>query len=810
MERKVADSARRERTALVVGISALMVLSVLGWAFFTLVLDFQASAQAYVAGESRWSKGVTTGIYHLERYAAASDPADLREARAGLQVPLSAMEAREALQQTPPDEQTARDAFLAAGNPPKVIPGLINLFKYFSWVPHFSRALDIWREADRPVKRLDRIASELHSLKINNGDPEKVAALRREINTLNIVLTDLAERFSTALLDSLYWFKGGLFLLAAIVVTGAALVIFLVFYQVMAWLRRGDRRFEATFQQAGIGMAQISPSGLIMDVNPALCATLVRGRDKLVGQHVQAILHPSDQGGLVEEDERLVAGSATSYTVRKRFVRGDGSTIWGKLTAAVTWRRDGSVEQFIWIIEDVTDAHHLARQLNYQARHDELTGLFNRREVENRLETVLEEAQNQNTHHVLCFIDVDQFKIVNDTCGHMAGDQLLRRIAAALESAVRHTDMVGRLGGDEFAVILHHTSLDDAVTMAEKLREKLSAIVFYWEDRSFRMTVTIGLAEINEFTSDVTAVLRAADTACHLAKDRGRDSVHAFTESDEAVVEHYSGLEWLNTIQKALDDDRLTLSAQMITPLQKESEDFNYEILVRLRDSHGNEHLPGTFMPAAERYGLVTMIDMRVIEKALAWLAANPRHMARLQSCHINVSAPSISNQKFHQFVARVLDRYPVDGTKICFEITETSAMANLADAWSFFDMVAEYGCCIALDDFGSGMSSFNYLKTLPASILKIDGAFVRDLNRDDTDMAVVRAIHEAARALGKVTVAECVESREVADKLRGLGVDYGQGFALHKPCPLDNFSDESLADRVADPSPDYRDGMTH
>lgn len=767
-----------------VGFGALVLLSALGLVLMLAALDFQASAQAYVAGESHWSRNVSATVHHLEHYARDGRDADLTAAYEALDGLEGSLEGRRALEQSPLDLQQARDGFLRGGNEPSAIPGLIRVYRYFSWTPHFRRALALWRQTDPDVRRLREIADTLASL-----EPEDTQArqrLRREVVALGRAMNEQAEKFSSALLAGTAWLKRVLFALAAVGTLAFTLITFWIFYRVMAWLRAGDRRFQATFQQAGIGMAQVGLDGRIMDVNPAFCATLLRGREKLLGLPVDQILRSEDASETLEDNQALLSDKTSSYTTRKRFVRGDGTTIWGKLTAALTRGQDGQPEQFIWIIEDVTDAHQLASQLNYQARHDELTGLFNRREIERRLIGAIDDAHQQRSNHVLCFIDVDQFKIVNDSCGHGAGDQLLRRVGALLESLLRNSDAVGRLGADEFAAILHYTDLEDGREVAEKLRRELSGLVFRWEDRTFHVSVTIGLAEINEHSADVTGVLRAADTACHLAKEMGRDRVHVYEDSDAAIAERHNVLEWLNTIQKALDDDRLVLAAQLIQPLSG-TPGLHYEVLVRLRDEQGHEHPPGVFLPAAERYGLITMVDMRVLEMTLKFLSRHPSHLELLGRCHINVSAPSIGSLDFHRFVGRVLERYGIPGNKICFEITETSAMANLSDAWSFFDLVSNQGCCIALDDFGSGMSSFNYLRNLPARILKIDGAFVRDMDTEPRDHAVVRAICDVGKALDKVTVAEFVENERVLEQLREMGVDFAQGFGIHRPCPLED-----------------------
>jgi diguanylate cyclase (GGDEF)-like protein/PAS domain S-box-containing protein len=567
---------------------------------------------------------------------------------------------------------------------------------------------------------------------------------------------------------------------------GIAMVAWWILYRMFTWLRARDRRFLATFEQAGMGMLQLDPDHDILDANPAFCSIVGMARQQLIGKPVGELVDPEDRTHLESFDQQLLEGDTRSYTTRRNLLRGDGSRVHAKLTSALTRTEEREPEQFIWLVEDVTRAQELAEQLSYQASHDELTGLYNRREMERRIEVALEDARVEKSRHVLCFIDVDQFKVVNDTCGHVAGDQLLRRIVRILQNQLRAIDVVGRLGGDEFAVILHYTDLGDGRQVANKLRLALADAVFEWEQRSFHLSASIGVAEITEHAPDVTQVLQSADTACHLAKDMGRDRVHVFEQSDQALAQHYSGLQWLGAIQRALDDDRLYLHVQRMESLSADFAD-HYEILVRLVDESGLWHTPGAFLPAAERYGLASMVDMRVLENTLMTLSRHPMWPVHGGRCHINISGASVSNHDFHQFVRQLLQRYDVPGERLCLEITETAAMANLNDAWHFFEEVGAYGVSIALDDFGSGMSSFNYLRNLPADILKIDGAFVREMAVESRDYAVVRAINEVAKALGKTTVAEFVESRETRALLDELGVDFAQGFAVHKP--------ESLSD---------------
>lgn len=785
MKRARTDPVHYYRKILLTGFGALVLLSCVGMAMMLAALELQANAQAYIAGESDWSKGVNGAVFHLDRYVETRDNTHLESAQKALSIPLGGLAAREALEREPPDLEAAREGFLQARSNPDVVPGLIFTYRYFRWVPFMDDAVRVWRSTDPQIRRLDEMLRRLQQ-RPGSLPAETRADLRSEISRLGKSLRSKAIRFSDEIMVGVVTLKRILMPLAVVGALGIAMMAWWILYRMFSWLRARDRRFLATFEQAGMGMIQLDPDHDILDANPAFCSIVGMARQQLIGKPVGELVDPDDRTDLESFDQQLLEGDTRSYTTRRNLLRGDGSRVHAKLTSALTRTEEGEPEQFIWLVEDVTRAQELAEQLSYQASHDELTGLYNRREMERRIEVALEDARVEKSRHVLCFIDVDQFKVVNDTCGHVAGDQLLRRIVRILQNQLRAIDVVGRLGGDEFAVILHYTDLGDGRQVANKLRLALADTVFEWEQRSFHLSASIGVAEITEHAPDVTQVLQSADTACHLAKDMGRDRVHVFEQSDQAVAQHYSGLQWLGAIQRALDDDRLYLHVQRMESLAADFAD-HYEILVRLVDESGLWHTPGAFLPAAERYGLASMVDMRVLENTLMTLSRHPMWPADGGRCHINISGASVSNHDFHQFVRQLLQRYDVPGERLCLEITETAAMANLNDAWHFFEEVGAYGVSIALDDFGSGMSSFNYLRNLPADILKIDGAFVREMAAESRDYAVVRAINEVAKALGKTTVAEFVESRETRALLDELGVDFAQGFAVHKP--------ESLSD---------------
>jgi diguanylate cyclase (GGDEF)-like protein/PAS domain S-box-containing protein len=451
---------------------------------------------------------------------------------------------------------------------------------------------------------------------------------------------------------------------------------------------------------------------------------------------------------------------------------------------------DGNVQKLMGVMQDITDAHMLADELSYRASYDALTGLVNRREFEQRLERVLDTARLENTENALCYLDLDQFKVINDSCGHIAGDELLRQIAALLQENVRQRDTLARLGGDEFGVLMEHCSIEQAKRVANKLRRKVSDFRFVWAQKSFGIGVSIGIVSIDESSENIAAVMNAADSACYTAKYRGRNRVHVYRHSNTDLVKRHGDVEWVIRVEEALRENSFQLDFQPIVPVTDRFQDgAHVELLLRLPDSSGEPIPPGAFLPAAERYNLSTQIDRWVINKALDWFAENPEALERIVTCSINLSTQSLIDPKFLSFVLDALETSPVPHDKICFDISESTAIANLTDATRFMAALGKLGCRFALDDFGSGHSSFAYLKTLPVDYLKIDGVYIKGIVDDPLDLAIVRSINDIGQIMEKRTIAEYVESERVAEKLREIGIDYCQGNFIAEPRPIEDLA---------------------
>ncbi|TCS72100.1 diguanylate cyclase (GGDEF)-like protein [Sulfuritortus calidifontis] len=438
---------------------------------------------------------------------------------------------------------------------------------------------------------------------------------------------------------------------------------------------------------------------------------------------------------------------------------------------------------------EVRHQHRKAEEtIHHLAFHDSLTGLINRHRFEQRLTMALRTAKDWNTEHALLYLDLDQFKVVNDTCGHVAGDELLKQLALVLQEHVRESDTLARLGGDEFGLLLENCPIDQAVQVAEKLLQAINEFRFSWGGKTFSVGGSIGLAPITAHDVSVDDLMRNADIACYTAKDHGRNRLHVYRAEDAELQRRRGEMHWVSRIQWALENDRFALYRQSIVPLQKgRNQNTCCELLIRMRDEQDQLISPGVFLPAAERYNLSPAVDRWVVRHLLEFLTRNRELMKRRHGFFINLSGVTLNDDDFYDFLRQRLRATGVPPEMLCFEVTETAAIGNLSRAISFMQGVREEGCRFALDDFGAGLSSFSYLKAIPADYLKIDGAFVRDIVDDPLDHAIVESINRVGHVVGLETIAEFVENEAIRDRLSEIGVDYAQGYGLHRPEPMGN-----------------------
>lgn len=466
-------------------------------------------------------------------------------------------------------------------------------------------------------------------------------------------------------------------------------------------------------------------------------------------------------------------------------LRSDNSEVVIKDTASPIFDRSGNVIGMVLIFHDFSNIKHMSDKLAYQASHDDLTELYNRREFENQLQDALKDACERDAEHALCYLDLDQFKIINDTCGHLAGDILLKQISHQIKSRIRRHDLIARLGGDEFGIIFYDISIKNAEILAEEIRNSVADFKYIWHDTSFDIGVSIGLVPINANASSHSEILMRADSACYIAKDNGRNCIHTYAPSDRDFIRRCDELQWYNKITDALETGQFELYCQTIQPTSPDKKKSkHYEILLRM-ENDGKLVLPSEFIPAAERYLLMPRIDRWVLDTFLSKFERRAIDNLGGNMYNINLSGQSLSNEEFLDYAIQRLQRPYSTPEAITFEITETAAISNLDKALHFINTLKGLGCHFALDDFGTGVSSFQYLHDLPVDYIKIDGKFVRNIHNNQINHSIIDAITQIGHELGLEIIAEYVEDEAIREKLINCNIDYIQGYAVGKPFPL-------------------------
>jgi diguanylate cyclase (GGDEF)-like protein/PAS domain S-box-containing protein len=647
-----------------------------------------------------------------------------------------------------------------------------------------------------------------------------------------------------------------------------------------AALKQSESRFRLIFEDAAIGIVLADVAGQFLATNPAFQKMVGYSQSELVGMHFKEITHPESMA--VEETlyQEIVQGLRDSYPLEKRYITKDGQLIWSHLTVSLVRDLEGNPQFSIAMVQNITERkqaeaalrhyqEHLEElvgartaelteaneQLYWQASHDSLTGLVNRREFERCLEKAISSARTSQQDYTLCYLDLDRFKVVNDTCGHLAGDELLRQLSGLLQNRCRKSDTLARLGGDEFGLLLHQCSIEEAMRVVQTLQEGIQEFRFAWQEQTFSLGVSIGLVAIDSCNLNPEDILSAADRACYTAKHQGGNRVHIYQLDEREQHEQRQEMQWVARLIHAMTPtlsgnpcstssngegelaalhspeeplcetqlaqallhqaaqqqtpttrDRFRLYYQPIVRLYQDGSSPPatkecYEVLLRLEDETGQVIPAMSFLSAAKRYHLMPSIDRWVIQTFLALLKDNRlAHLgekgetARTSSQFpisdealymINLSSDSVQDQQLVDFIKTQFSNYSISPQVICFEVEESTAIANLTKVAHLVHELKALGCHFALDDFGSGMSSFAYLKYLPVDYLKINGDLVKDMVKDPLDCAMVEAIHSIGRLTGVQTVAEFVADETILEKVKALGVDYAQGFAIAEPRPL-------------------------
>lgn len=561
-------------------------------------------------------------------------------------------------------------------------------------------------------------------------------------------------------------------------------------------------RAQVTLQSIGDGVITTDAEGSVDYINPV--AQDLTGWDmrNAHGESIESLMT------LINEHTRATVDNPLSRCLKEGrvitladgsvLINKDGNEVPIQDSAAPIRDRIGNIIGAVMVFHDVSKESRLFRKLSYQASHDTLTGLINRREFENKLVTALDAAHNSpDQTHALLYLDLDQFKVVNDTFGHTAGDELLRQVAEVVQANIRSTDIVARLGGDEFGILLERCTEERAMEVGEAIRGAVESHRFNWKDAFTSARCSLGVVMVSKESPDVASVMSSADVACYSAKDMGRNQIHLYQDSDASM--RHEEMKWVSRITSAVEENRLELFYQPIVGISKENSSSrgHYELLLRMRDENGEIVGPDQFIPAAERYNLMSTLDRWVIHQALSQLAdRNPEAEFAHFTLAINLSGTSLSEDRFLEFVIDELKKQKLPKGAICFEITETAAISNLSRVIHFMQALKKLGCKFSLDDFGSGLSSFTYLKNLPVDYLKIDGQFIRNVAEDSVDESMVKAINEVGEAMGIETIAERVESKEVIEKLSEIGVKFAQGYYIARPTSVQTF--EPWADEGA------------
>ena len=554
--------------------------------------------------------------------------------------------------------------------------------------------------------------------------------------------------------------------------------------------RRGHSTAWEALDALGEGVITTDSAGHIVYVNQAGAQLIGKTVAEVLGGTLGEVINLVDEGGRkapVDPVRQCLSSGSRVHLGRLGMLvanddRGERSI---ELTVSPLRDAEGDLSGTVIALRDVSDLRGYARQMSYQASHDALTGLVNRREFERRLQEALESARADGAHHVLCYLDLDRFKAVNDECGHTAGDSMLREVAALIKDAVRDSDTVGRLGGDEFGVLLVGCPLEKARQIADDVVRAVADYRFVWKDKIFSIGVSVGLVEVSRESSSIEDLIGAADSACYVAKKQG-GHVHVYSVRDEAAARQRGEIHWLQQLQAALKDGRFELHAQPIVAVDtQQGTGPALEILLRLKDDSGATIAPAEFMRAAERYRLMPHVDRWVVQTALAALGRAAVRLPPGRSLCINISGQTLGDAGFLEFVVDCLDRTGVAPDRICFEVTENAVITNIEHARRFIGVLHGMGCRFALDNFGNGLGSFSNLKSLAVDYLKIDGSFIRNLARDSVNQTMVSAMIRLARTLNFKVVAEQVEDAAALEAARRMGVDYLQGFAIGRPGPL-------------------------
>ncbi len=664
---------------------------------------------------------------------------------------------------------------------------------------HMQKLASLKDLPDRPLNDYLEQLSQHIQLSISKREEINQLALSISDIKINDITRDLQRAYldnHQGLLDQNLKYRITLYILSILLLFYTGSVLLSLRHKTKELAREKDHAL-VTLNSISEGVITTDAETRIQLLNPVAEKILGFTNEQARGQRFDDLFDIREESsnkavsGLVEKCLRT--GNTLKSGNQNILVNKNGLRIAVEQSVAPIIGDDQTLHGAIIVMRDVSQTRELSHQLTHQARHDSLTGVINRRAFEDRLKESVNHAKQRNHEHALLYIDLDQFKIVNDTCGHNAGDHLLVQLTTLLQTKLGPNDTLARLGGDEFGILLENSRLPRAILFAEDVLESFKQFKYVWQGISFQPGASIGVVAINEDSGDIASILSAADIACYVAKDGGRNRCHVFNAQDSELIRRQGEMQWVSRITHALKENQFSLYRQPIQALPHSNGDHrHYEILVRLHNQYNNQRfvLPGAFIPAAERYNLMPSVDRWIIRHALEYCARHGHG-----DCYsINLSGTSLNSDNILGFIQTELDRSSINPTTLCFEITETAAIENLTKAAELITTLKTYGVKFALDDFGKGLSSFTYLNALPVDYLKIDGEFVQNLSNKPVYLEIVKAINHIAHMMGMQTIAECVEDQVTLRTLTHLGVDYAQGFELGLPEPMSTIKHSTQA----------------
>lgn len=753
------------------------------------VLRLQTSLQFWLYAHHRWVQAEGQMASALDAYASTGDETFLRQAEYAMRVPMGARQARLAAEKDPVDKAGIHHGLKAVGIDDRDIDGMAWVYLRMGNWSNIRDAVGVWLKVEPDLDRLVAIGKEIQKDVETKGlTRARTNAYRNEIAEIQARIDDSFWQFSSALISGLRMLRAALVVISVLLFTGFVVLFMYVLRRFISRIRSSEGWLRASFEQANVGMLQLTNEGRIRYANSAASRILGLATLASLEHKLQDFIVYRDQARFMKAMHGQEADAAISDGDQYLLLTADGRQEVVRVTMTPVARSEGddaSSMRFA-MIEDVTEAHAMRAELARQARYDDLTGLLNRGELLRRIGHALHELKEDRIKHLsVCLIDLDHFRYINESVGLRVGDRILQVIAHRLHDAMGRIGEAGRLGGDQFVMLLPGMDSGDAMAFAARVAEALSQPDQELADSMMTPTNSIGVVSVDRLYTSASEVLAAAVAACERAKQAGRNRVRLLMREEETGDGRRSTAEWATEIRAAMGAGRFELQAQRIDPCKAGDAIRQAEILLRLRDSEDKLVAPDRFLPVAEMYGLTMDIDRQVVLMAMDAMREHLASGGGEMVLYVNLSGSSVGDPDFALYVRQLLDNAPELATMFCFEITESGVMANLEQATAFMDMARQRGCKVALDDFGTGQSSFSQLRVLPVDIVKIDGSFVRDIDRDASSEVLIRSICQMSHVLGKHTVIEWVERPEDAERISALGADYMQGFGLHRPEPL-------------------------